>query len=108
MKERREQRRKKEESYTIKQTKIHNNLNGLEKYLENSFNGLDKYMHVHVHLCCLFLSLLSFLIYSSYNSISDFSCRYASTVCTIVMCMCMYINILIAWRQAVPLMLHAL
>jgi len=33
MKERREQRRKKEESHTLKQTKIHNNLNGLEKYM---------------------------------------------------------------------------
>ena len=32
MKERREQRRKKEESHTIKQTKFHNNLNGLKKY----------------------------------------------------------------------------
>ena len=32
MKERRERRRKKEESHTTKQTKFHNNLNGLEKY----------------------------------------------------------------------------
>ena len=33
MKKRRELRRKKEESHTIKQTKIHNNLNSLEKYI---------------------------------------------------------------------------
>ena len=39
-----EENREKRITHTTKQTKIHNNLNGLEKYLENSLNGLEKYI----------------------------------------------------------------
>ena len=45
MKESREQRRQKEELHTIQQTKIHNNLNGLEKYSLNMYS-----VHVLLHI----------------------------------------------------------
>ena len=83
MKERREQRRKKEESHTIKQTKFHNNLNGLEKYsltfgeqpqwlrkiyICNNLNGLEKHV-LFIHF---------FHSPSSYTVLCSCSCTVAT------------------------------
>ena len=48
MRERREQRRKKEESHTLKQTKIHNIYTSLFQLV--CLNYVIMYIHVHVHV----------------------------------------------------------